>query len=216
MDQTPMPSNNENTPFYKTKDFWLEVLRGVGVVVILAAVIIAGVAVYKKLSSSDSENNEKDPSSGLVSKSMDRMPKLKRGEELHISVTDIKNLCRDEGLLIYEESGTVEFTALDENAKMIVSAASAQGKSFEGLCEQMVTSTAPLDGAELMVSDFRLVYDGYLDNSNHANGYAYLDLIYGDNEFYVFVQGLAEDPSDPSIARAREFSKKLEEYLKIK
>ncbi|MBO4650778.1 MAG: hypothetical protein IK109_11435 [Clostridiales bacterium] len=216
MDQTPMPSNNENTPFYKTKDFWLEVARGVGVVLILAAVIVASVAVYKKLRNDADNSSEKDDSQNLITKNGGRLPKLSKNNGLHIVVTDIKNLCRDENLIIFDESGTVGFTALDDSAKMIVSSASAQGKSFEKLIEQLVTSTAPFDDAEMQMSDCCLIYDGYLDKSDHSLGYAYLELIYGDNDYYVMVQGLAPDPSDPSVASARDFSKRLEEYLKLK
>lgn len=215
MDQTPMPSNNENTPFYKTKDFWLEVARGVGAVIILAAVVLASIAVYKKLHDSDNGSSDQDSSSGLISKSGDRMPKLAKGTDLHIVVTDIKNLCRDENMIIYDESGTVAFTALDDSAKMIVSSASSQGKSFEKLIEQLVTSTAPFDDAEMLVSDYCLIYDGYLDKSDHSLGYVYLELIYGDNDFYIMVQGLASDPSDPSVTKAKDFSKRLESYLKL-
>lgn len=214
MDQTPMPSNNENKPFYQTKDFWLEVLRGAGVVVILAVIVLACISVYKKLNDSD-KTSDSESRSGLVSRSGDRMPKLKKGNDLHIVVTDIKNLCRDENLLIFDEGGKVEFTALDDEAKMIVSAGSAEGKSFDELIKQMVTSTAPLDASELLVSDYCLIYDGYLDNSDHSVGYAYLELIFGDNGYYVFVQGLAADPEDPSVVRAREFSKRLESFLKL-
>ena len=111
MDQTPTPTNNENKPFYQTKEFWMEVLRAAGVVVILAVIVLAGITVYKKLNDSDkSSDSDSENRSGLVSRSGDRFPKLKKGEELHIVVTDIKNLCRDENLLIFDEGGKVEFT----------------------------------------------------------------------------------------------------------
>lgn len=214
MDQTPMPNNNENKPFYQTKEFWMEVLRCAGVVVILAVIVLAGISVYKKLNDSDKASDSENRS-GLVSRSSDRIPKLKKGNDLHIVVTDIKNLCRDENLLIFDEGGKVEFTALDDDAKMIVSSGSAEGKSFEELVKQMITSTAPLDASELLVSDYCVIYDGYLDNSDHSLGYAYLELILGDNGYYVFVQGLAADPEDPSVAKARDFSKRLESFLKL-
>lgn len=216
MDQTPTPTNNENKPFYQTKEFWMEVLRAAGVVVILAVIVLAGITVYKKLNDSDkASDSDSESRSGLVSRSGDRFPKLKKGEELHIVVTDIKNLCRDENLLIFDEGGKVEFTALNDEAKMIVSSGSAEGKSFDELIKQMVTSTAPLDASELLVSDYCMIYDGYLDNSDHSVGYAYLELILGDNGYYVFVQGLAAGPEDPSVVKARDFSKRLEAFLKL-
>ncbi|MBR4819464.1 MAG: hypothetical protein IKZ74_05375 [Clostridiales bacterium] len=215
MDQTPTPKNNENKPFYQTQEFWLEVARAVGVAIMVAAMILAGVAVYNKLRDSKKSSSKED-SSGLISKSGDRVPKLTKDSGLHIVVTDIKNLCRDENLIIFDESGSVEFTALDDSAKMIVSSASTQGKSFEKLIEQLVTSTAPFDDAEMLITDCCLIYDGYLDKSDHSLGYAYIELIYGDNDYYIMVQGLAADSSDPSVVSAREFSKRLEEYLKLK
>ncbi len=216
MDQTPIPSNNENTPFYRSKEFWLEVLRGVGVVVILAVIVLAGISVCKKLHDSDRFSDTGENFSGLISKSGEKIPKHRKGSGLHIVVTDMKNLCRDENLLIFDEAGKVEFTALDDDAEMIVSSGSSEGKSFDELISQMVTATAPLDASELLVSDYSMIYDGYLDNSNHDLGYAYLELILGDNGYYVFVQGLASTPDDPSVAKARDFSKRLEAYLQLR
>jgi hypothetical protein len=97
---------------------------------------------------------------------------------------------------------------------MIVTVEELQGKTLDTLVEEYLTSSAPLDTRDMVKKPYMALYEGYLDDKNRSMGYCYLEIIVS-NGYYVMVQGLSNDPSDPVIAKTRLFAFHLEEKLHI-
>ena len=101
--------------------------------------------------------------------------------------------------MISDDASGKSFIAFNDTMKMIVTVDELQGKTFEELAEELVTSSAPLNSREMVRSDNYIKYEGYLDKDQP--------------ECYVFVQGLGDTAADPEIAQILIFSHRLESKL---
>ena len=224
---------SDHIPFYRTFNFWKNVA-----VILCAAIVIAAVAggvgymIGKdKSGTKDKEtsptvdvidedsiwgDDEKTEKLTFYEKLWRLRPKKEEPipEKLHINVSEVRALCESEGLSpIKGETGT-GFIALDESMMMIVTVEELQGKTLDTLVEEYLTSSAPLDTRDMVKKPYMALYEGYLDDKNRSMGYCYLEIIVS-NGYYVMVQGLSNDPSDPVIAKTRLFAFHLEEKLHI-
>ena len=114
--------------------------------------------------------------------------------------------------MISDDASGKSFIAFNDTMKMIVTVDELQGKTFEELAEELVTSSAPLNSREMVRSDNYIKYEGYLDKDQPEYGYCFLELICSDT-CYVFVQGLGDTAADPEIAQILIFSHRLESKL---
>lgn len=220
------PDNKaDHVPFFKEPGFG-KMLAIVLCVVILVGVI-AGVAGYYagKKGSSEKPASVSDPENpsrvrpNYITKSAEKIIKNMKQKRPHkdisFTVDDIKKFCTDNGLQIQTGETPAGFLAINDTMGLIITVEEHQGKTFDELVAQLVTSSAPLNSRAFDQSDNLLIYEGYLDKDQPSYGYCYLELLYGD-KYYIFLQGLGDTPSSSEIAQMRILAFRLEKLLKLK
>ncbi|MBP5416216.1 MAG: hypothetical protein J6Y58_01695 [Clostridiales bacterium] len=215
----------EKTSLFKQPGFWKNFSIILCAVILVGA--IAGVAGYyagkkgnseKSSRSNDSEGSSSEVSVNYLTKSADKMAntlKKRKHKDIVFTADDIKKFCTDNGLQIQSGDTDTGFLAINDTMGVIITVEEHQGKTFDDLVAQLVTSSAPLNSRAFDVSDNFLIYEGYLDKDQPEYGYCYLELLYGE-KYYIFLQGLGDTPSAADIAQMRILAFRLEKLLKLK
>ena len=193
----------EKTSLFKQPGFWKNFSIILCAVILVGA--IAGVAGY-------------EVSVNYLTKSADKMAntlKKRKHKDIVFTADDIKKFCTDNGLQIQSGDTDTGFLAINDTMGVIITVEEHQGKTFDDLVTQLVTSSAPLNSRAFDVSDNFLIYEGYLDKDQPEYGYCYLELLYGE-KYYIFLQGLGDTPSAADIAQMRILAFRLEKLLKLK
>lgn len=211
------------TPAYSDRNLWKNAFITLVAVILIAAVGFGCWYYVKKVKGSDKKPEEEvtDTDSetkqiGYLKKTAQNIWKSSRSyrshKDIQFSLQDIRTFCKDNGLMISDDASGKSFIAFNDTMKMIVTVDELQGKTFEELAEELVTSSAPLNSREMVRSDNYIKYEGYLDKDQPEYGYCFLELICSDT-CYVFVQGLGDTAADPEISQILIFSHRLESKL---
>ena len=228
-DSKALPDHDADAPFFKEPKFWKNVKVVLGAVVIVG--VIAGVAAVAgyyagktgsfEKTSDDTESIDTNDSSGSshLKKTAEKIAGSSKNKRPHKDIAftpaEIKSFCTENGLMISEGQTAEGFLAYNDTMKMIITVEENQGKSFDELVDQLIVSSAPLNSRAFEMSDNLLIYEGYLDKDQPQYGFCYLELLYGE-KYYIFIQGLGQEPADAEIGQIRLIAYHLEEKLKMR